>query len=169
MSTEIFDINYQYMQYYSKRRSPKKYNTFANFVKHISIQKNQNKDTRKVYEDIKILTSSIPIEIQYSSGISKSHNEIFYHFMCYLELFYLLHDSIDSPKSMKKIYYSTSMVKYLLKNIAVENLTGADFHLLFKQVKRFEIQNEMYDEDIKYFTKHKLYKELENKYPEYAY
>jgi len=169
MSREIFAINYQYMQYYSGRKSKKKYNTFANFVKHISIPKNQDEDTRKVYEDIKILTSSMPIEIQYPSGISKSHNEIFYHFMCYLKLFYLLHESIDGPESMKNFYYSTSTVKYLLKNITVENLTGADFHLLLKQVKRFEIQNEMYDEEIKYFTKHKVYKELENKYPEYAY
>lgn len=167
--SEISNIFDQYVEYFVWRKNPKESNTFACFVKHISIPKNQNEDTRKACEDIKNLTSCMPIEIQYSTGISKLHNEVFYYSLHDLELRHWNYDNCRDYKSMKIFYYSNSIVKYLLKNIAVENLTGADFHLLFKQVKRFEIQNEMYDEEIKYYTKHKVYKALKNKYPEYAY
>lgn len=165
----IFDHYYEYIGW--RYKSPKTANTFTHFVKSISNPKKQNSESLEVCQDINLLVNSEPVKVKYRNGKIVFHNIILYDGLIRLSAKYELFRSYYDYDTSKEFYYANSIIKYILNNIALKHISSADFGMLFKQIKIFEDTNKdkLFDDEIKYYTKHKIYKALQEKYPEYNF
>ncbi len=169
----------QYDKYVGSSKKNREWNTFTHFVRFLKSSKNKSStEFQQALTYISLLIDSHPVEIEYADGSgSRVHNEFIYYayhklafsaFPLYTNFFL---DTTPKYHSIKQFYYANSILKYLLKNIHIDNITGHEFKMLFRinnQFKELNINN-IYDDTIKYYTKNKVFQALHKKYPEYNY
>ena len=165
---KMFNIFEQYDEYIGFSRKNKEWNTFTHFVRFLKSSKNKNNtELQQVLTDISLFINSEPIEMEFPHNTTKLHNQIIYHAIWYAfrrhEIFY----NYTDYSCMKDFYYSNSLLKYLLKNICINKITEKDFKFLLSFIDSMKKTNEdeLFDDDIKYYTKDKTFRALQKKYP----
>ncbi len=164
---KMFNIFEQYDEYVGFSRKNKEWNTFTHFVRFLKSSKNKSDDElQQVLTDISFLTDSQPIEIEYADGSTKLHNEFIYHSVLLILHKHAVFYNYTDYSCMKSFYYANSLLKYLLKNIYIDNITEEDFKFLlsFIDSMRKTNEDELFDDDIKYYTKDKTFRALQKKY-----
>ena len=170
----------EYDEYVGFSRKNKEWNTFTHFVRFLKSSKNKNNvELQQVLTNISLLTSSQPVEIKYTDGTIKLHNEFIFYLMNLVYNNFGIFSLYTGYSSMKDFYYSNSILKYALKNICTNNITEEDFKLLLdfiahmkKRDRKYLLENDLFDvfdegifsDYIKHYTTDKTFRVLQKQY-----
>lgn len=170
MNTQkIENVFGEYDEYVGWSRKNKEWNTFTHFVRFLNSSKNKgNIEYQKILADLDYLLSAKSVEVGYVDGNMEKHNPLFGSAIIRMKRSHSLFNMCMDYSTLKPFYYSVSIMKYILNNIEINEITKDDFKVLSELINTFKATNQdgLYDDEIKFFTKHKTYKKLQLEHSE---
>jgi len=157
----------EYDEYVGFSRKNKEWNTFTHFVRFLKSSKNKNNiELQQALSYLDLLLDEEPTKIKYTDDATVKHNEFIYYSLSALIHRHSVFYNYTDYSTMKDFYYAFSILKYILKNVSVNNISHADFLMLSNLIKDFLSTNEdgLFNDEIKYLKKDKIYIQLQNKY-----